>query len=142
MPEVTEVGEVQALDPSEQIVALFCTSKPNQGLSDAEKLGLSLHIIKAGEKPLKLRAGQYAKMKRATADWHVGQSRAWDPGNKLMLEIVTEEEARKRTSKGTLVASDKTREELVAEAIAKGIVKDEEEAKTIDTATLKEALAL
>lgn len=137
---MSEVVEVQASNPADEIVALRCQAKPGIQLTQAEALALKMEIVKAGMTAFTLKAGQFAKMRRGVADWHVSKSRSNDPSNKLMLSIVSIEEAAKKTNEKT--GAVKTREDLIKEAIDKGLIKDADEVKDTADDVLREALGL
>ena len=87
VPQQEVVTEIQTRSEDE-IVALFCDYKNAPGTTGDD----SVEIVKGGEAFFKLKAGQFKKMTRAVAQWHVGKASRWDVGNPLTLSIKTLDE--------------------------------------------------
>lgn len=85
-PEVESVGEV-AGQSGDEIVALYCGYK-QAGQTGTDKV----EIVKGDQAFFKLGNGQWKKMSRNIAQWHIGKSAKWDVTQPLALSIKTLEE--------------------------------------------------
>lgn len=100
MSDATEVAqeitapEAVQIDKQNEIVALYCQIKPGRNYE-----GNKLELPKAGEPNFDLKPGQYAKIKRSTAEWHLAKSRTLDQTNPLMLRILTLDQVAEMASK-------------------------------------------
>ncbi len=126
VPQQAEVLTEIRSNADDEVVALFCDYKPGHQGSGEE----SAEIVKGGEKYFRLKAGQFKKMTRGTAQWHVGKSRRWDETNPLMLEIKTLEEIQALQNAADAKKHAKADAEAIAAKEAKAVQdKIEAEAK-------------
>ena len=149
MPEIrpreTAIEAVR-FDPQDEIVALYAVPrKVRDGLGrvtdqDVETGGAKIHVCKAGEPDFFLRKGQYARIKRGQADWHVGKHNAGAIDHVLDLKILTLEELDALKKGGALDTQLTARQELVNKLIDSGLIKTADEAEGVTDADLNEML--
>ena len=149
LPQVEVVAEVKAT-AMDELVALYCSYKNPEAVGNDY-----LEVAKGGEKFFKLRAGQFYRMKRGTAQWHISRASRYDETNPLTLSIKTIDEidalkaaaeakkharadAEAQAAKAAKEAQDKLeaeaataaklRRSLIDAAIGAGVIKESHEA--------------
>lgn len=172
MQEVTDpivesveiAGEVQT-NSADEIVALFCSYKDKR---DPSQYGNDDLEISKGDQPyFRLKGGQFKKMPRGIAQWHLGKSSRWDATQPLELTIKSLEEiqimknaaqAKKHAQADAdaqaaqaakaeverleleAAAKAKVRRELLDQALGAGVIKTSDEADDFTNEQIAEML--